>query len=343
MTNPLRPLVMAAALTGTLGIGTAAAQTVFVRNAPAGTTVEVVANGGAAASGTVGDDGNASVPFTLGDGKTEMDANVFVDVCDKVRRILVVDRGRTPPAAADGCERRDISGVFWLRPVNTVVVDFGGATPTLLLIKGRYTPPRPQSTTEGESTGPRRQAPTGFVLFGGGGMTTFRDATTIACGNVSNCSSSSGIGYSFGAGYWFTRFLGAEVTYLNPKTLTIDGGDGTFVFNTKLNANLTTIAGVLAIPAGPMRFYGKGGTNYHQATLDSTETIDAATQTFQLKTKGWNWVYGGGAEAWFTPKFGIYGEVGRAHVKGNAEVGTTGSIDDRLTYLLFGARLRIGR
>jgi hypothetical protein len=346
MTNPLRPLVMAAALTGTLGTGVAAAQTVFVRNAPAGATAEVVVNGATAGTGTVGEEGNGSVSFSLGQDKTEMDANVFVDICDKVRRVILVDRGRLPSPAAEGCDRRDISGVFWVRPINTLVIDFGGVNPTLLLIKGSYTPPKPhEESEEGSSSGPHRQAPTGFVLFGGGGLTTFRDATTIACGNVSNCSGSSGIGYSFGAAYWFTRFLGAEVTYLNPKTLKIQGGDtaSNFSFTSKLNANLTTIAGVLAAPAGPMRFYGKGGMNYHQATSDTSETIGTATQTFQLKTKGWSWLYGGGAEAWFTRKFGIYGEVGRARVKGDAEVGSTGRLDDRLNYLLFGARLRIGR
>jgi hypothetical protein len=342
MTNPVRLLVTAAALTGTLGSGTAAAQTLFVRNAPAGTPVEVVVGPATTGTGTVGEDGNASVPFTLGAGKTEMDANVFVDICDKMRRVVIIDRGRLPAPAAEGCDRRDIAGVFWVRPLNTLVVDLGGATPSLLLIKGRYTPPKPQAEGAEESSGPKHEAPTGFVLFGGGGLTKFRDATTIACGNVSNCSGSSGVGYSFGAGYWFTKFLGAEVTYLNPKTLSIDGADATFTFTTKLNANLTTIAGLLALPAGPMRFYGKGGVNYHQATEDTTETINNATQTFQLKTTGWNWVYGGGGEGWFTAKFGIYGEVGFAKVAGNAEVGSTGRIDDRLSYLLFGARLRIG-
>ena len=72
------------------------------------------------------------------------------------------------------------------------------------------------------------------------------------------------------------------------------------------------------------------------------KTIDTATQTFQLKTTGWNWLYGGGAEGWFTTKFGVYGEIGYARVAGDASVGTIGRLDDRLTYLLFGARLRIG-
>src|SRR3954470_1924941 len=139
MTNPLRLLVMAAALTGTLGSGTAAAQTLFVRNAPAGTTAEIVVHGAPPASGTVGEDGTASVPFSIAQGQTEIDANVFVDICGTVRRVIVVDRGRIPAPAAEGCDRRDIPGVFWVRSVNTLVIDFAGVSPTLLLIKGRYT------------------------------------------------------------------------------------------------------------------------------------------------------------------------------------------------------------
>jgi hypothetical protein len=83
--------------------------------------------------------------------------------------------------------------------------------------------------------------------------------------------------------------------------------------------------------------------DYHQATSNTTETIDTGTQTFQVKTRGWSWIYGGGGEVWFTSKFALYGEVGRAWLKGNAEVGESGRIDDRLNYLLFGARIRIGR
>lgn len=344
MTNPMRLLVMAAALNGTLGIGIAGAQTIFLRNVPAGTAVEVVVNGDRTGEGKAGDDGNASVPFKLAkDGtRPEMDASVFVDSCGTIRRVILVDRGRAPAAADSGCDRSEITGVFWVRPMNTLVIDLGTPNPSLLLVRGRYTPPRPVAEGEEPSSGPTRQAPTGFVLFGGGGLTRFRDATNNACGNVSNCSGSSGIGYTFGAGYWFTRWIGAEVTYLNPKTLTTEGSGETFRFTNTLNANLTTITGLLALPLGPVRLFGTGGVNYHTAESDTTQIIGDGTQTFQVKTDGWSWILGGGGEAWVTQKFALYGEVGRARVKGDAEVGGTGNIDDRLGYLLFGARIRLG-
>src|SRR5262249_33842277 len=157
---------------------------------------------------------------------------------------------------------------------------------------------KPGVEGEEESSGPRRQSPTGFVLFGGAGLTKFRDATVSACGNTPTCSDSSGIGYAFGASYWFTRFLAAEVTYLSPKTLTITGNDAdavtaspaTFNFTTTLNTNHTEVAGVLAAPLGLVRLYGKGGMNYHQGTSKTTETIGATTQSFELNTRGWSWL-----------------------------------------------------
>jgi hypothetical protein len=349
--KPLRLLVMAAALNGTLGMTAATAQTLFLRNAPAGTAVEVLVNGTQTGQGTVGEDGNASVPFTIGPGKTEMDANVYVDLCDKVRRVTIMDRGKLPAPPAGGCERREIAGVFWVRPLNTVVVNLGGVNPSLLLVKGKYTPQKETAEGEEESSGPRRQAPTGFVILGGAGFTKFRDATRITCGNVPNCTDSSGVGYEFGADYWFTRFVAAEVKYLSPKTLTMTGSDAdsvtgapaTFNFTSTLNTNHTTVAGLLAAPLGPVRLFGKGGMNYHQGEARTTETIDQGTQTFTRNTRGWSWLFGGGGEVWFTSNFGIYGEVGRLWVKGNAEVGQSGSIDDRLNYLMFGARFHIGK
>jgi len=349
--KPLRLLVMAAALNGTLGMTSAAAQTLFLRNAPAGTPVEVVVNGNQTGQGTVGEDGTAEVPFKLDPGKMEMDANVYVDVCDKLRRITIMDRGRLPAPPAGGCERREISGIFWVRPLNTVVLNLGGVNPSLLLVKGKYTPPKEVAEGEEESSGPRRQAPTGFVLFGGAGFSKFRDATRIACGNVPNCTDSAGVGYEFGASYWFTKFLAAEVAYVSPKTLTITGNDAdtvtgtpeTFNFTSTLNTNHTRVTGLLAAPLGPVRLYGKGGMNYHQGESRTTETISGVTQTFTLNTRGWSWVWGGGGEVWFTSNFGIYGEVGRMWVRGNAEVGQSGKIDDRLNYLMFGARFHIGK
>src|SRR5437588_233259 len=137
MTRSWRPLALAAVLNVTAGVGTAAAQTVFVRNAAPGAPIEVVVNGTKAGSGAA---------------------------------------------------------------------DVGGSTPKLLLIKGRYTPPKPAA--EGEETHTWRPSPTGMVVYGAAGLASVRDAVAIACGNVTNCSGkSTRPSYAAGATYWITRYL----------------------------------------------------------------------------------------------------------------------------------------
>jgi opacity protein-like surface antigen len=338
MMNPWRRLVIAAAIV-TLGSSGAAAQTVMVRNAPAGTNVEVVVDAAVAGTAVAGAGGAASVPFKLPAGKTEMDANVFVDVCAKLDRVLVVERSRQGPPPAVGCERREIGGLFLVRPVNTLVIDVGGPTPALLLIKGRYTPPRPHV----ENAGPARLLPTGLVLFGGVGSSKFSDAFSLACGNASACSDKSpAVSFSGGATYWFTRYLGAEATYLRPSKAKAAGGDG-FNFRSELDPDVWTILGKAGAGSGRIRAFGHGGLDYHQATTTSTETIDAGTQTFAYRTKGWGFTFGGGLEVWVASKFAIYGEFDVMKIKGNAEGSGEEQIDDRLRVFSVGLRLRLRR
>src|SRR5262245_43979779 len=177
-----RVATTAAVVVGIARVGSA--QTVYLRNAPAGSGVEVVVNAASAGTGTVDPEGEAKIPFTLPDGKTEMDSSVFVDTCDtgKLRKVVIVDRNRLPPPPAEGCDRREVAGVYWVRPLNTVVVDVGGAAPSLLLVRGSYTPPKP--TPEGSEDEPARPLPSGLMMFGGGAFTSFRDFGALACGNA---------------------------------------------------------------------------------------------------------------------------------------------------------------
>ena len=73
-----------------------------------------------------------------------------------------------------------------------------------------------------------------------------------------------------------------------------------------------------------------------------TNVTENATQAYLLKTEGWGWTFGGGVEGWVTPSVAIYGEGGLADLKGEAADGREGTIDDRLTYIFVGARVRIG-
>jgi hypothetical protein len=350
-----RLLAIAAALNVTAGAGIAAAQTVIVRHAPPGVNVELLLNDAIVATGTAGPAGDVSLDLKMPE-PGEMDANVYVDVCDtpltgtlgvvggKMRRVLVVDRNRRPPPPPAGCERREISGLFLVRRVHTLVIDIGGLQPLMLLVKGKYTPPTLVSADgeESQST-PMRPAPTGLTLFGGGGFGKFRDAFGLACGNVTGCTGhDSGLGYTFGGTYWITRWLGAEGGYLKPRRVTAKGGDA-FKFNSAFDVDVFTVAANVGVPAGPARVYGLLGGNYHQSTLNLTETIDAATQTFAQKTHGWSWLLGGGTEVWVTPKVALYGEVSFAKIKGKAEDKGEGLVDDRLRFVAVGARIRLSR
>jgi hypothetical protein len=324
--------------------GTASAQTVYMRNAPAGSNVEVVVNSASAGTGVIDAGGEAKVAFTLPAGKADMDANVYVDTCDKLRKVVIVDRARQAPPPAEGCDRREIPGIYWVRPVNTIVVDVGGPTPALLLVRGSYTPPKP--TAEGEEENkPSRPLPKGVLMFAGTAWTDYRDAASFACGSATPCTpKSSGLTYNFGATVWLSRFVGVEGSYMRPHQVTASGGDS-FHFDTTLDSDVWTVTGKLGAQAGVVRIYGEGGANYHEATNTTHETIETASQTFQYKTKGWSWVFGGGLEAWVGAKqrVAIYGNAGIVRIKGKAESGGEAQIDDRLKYVSIGVKLRVTR
>jgi hypothetical protein len=328
-------------------VSVAAAQTVIVRNAAPGSAVEVVLNAATASTGAADAAGVATLPAKMKEtiGKTEIDANVFVDTCENKRRVVIVEVGASPIQPGVGCERRQISGLYWVRPVNTVVVNLAGITPTLLLIKGSYGVPAPgaDGTEASESTHNWRLAPSGLVVSGGGGLSQYRDALTLACGNVQPCSGhASGLAYTGAVTYWINRFIGVEGAYIKPKNMTASGGD-TFKFKSTLDADVWTLGGLIGGPIGPVRLYGKAGVNYHQATSTTTETISGASQTFAYRTKGLGWLAGVAGEGWVTPRVAIFVEGGLARLKGDAEGGGEALIDDHLRLLVAGIKLHIGR
>jgi len=350
-TRVCRPLFLAAFVYLGPGLATAAAQTILVTNAPPESTIELVLNSSAIGTTTVDASGNARIPMNLttAAGKTETDVSIFVDACEKLHRLVLVERAMQPPPVGENCDRRQVVGLFMMRRVSTLVFDVAGANPTVLLRQGSF------------SLTPRRtwtSSPTGLVVFGGGGLAMFRDTVAIACGNVSGCNGEDrGGGYAAGVEYWFSRYVAAEGSYVKPAELTIDASGDTFRFNSYFDAHIVTVAGKVGVPAGPVRFYGKVGTNYHRATFgttqtsddvtvtigDTTETIEGGTQTFSIETGGWGWTFGGGIEAWVTPRIGFYGEVGRSLLKGNARDDADGRTDEGVTAVVLGGRLRIGR
>jgi hypothetical protein len=274
----------------------------------------------------------------------EIDANVYVDVCEKTRRVLVVDRNKRPPSPQAGCDRREVSGIFEVKRVNTLVVDVGALQPSMLLVKGKYTPPKPVAEGQEEAPSERRPSPTGLSLFAGGGYGKFQHAFAIACGDVIGCDGrDGGLGYTFGGTLWLTRWLGAEGGYLKSRNTKVHGAPGTFTFDSTFDVDIFPVIAKIGIPAGPFRPYGLAGMAYHQSTLTSSETIDAATQAFSQKTHGWGVIYGGGAEGWVTRKVAIYGELSVTKAKGDAQDGGEGFVDDHLRFFGFGVRIRLSR
>lgn len=328
-------LLVAVVLSLVGGAGVATAQTVLIKNAPAGEAIEVVLNATKVASASAGPAGDATLPLDLSSiGKTEIDSNIFVDACDALHRIIVVERTKLPDPQPTGCVRRDIQGLYWIRNINTLVFDLGGPSPAMLLIKGKYHPDRPHTWT---------LAPSGLVLSGGGAWSSVSNEVALSCGSLTACSGkSAGLTYTAGVTYWFLPFLGVEGSYIKPRKVTAQGGD-TFTFNSSLDPQIGTIAGKAGIPIGPVRLFGQFGLGYHKATSTTTETINGASQTLTFKTKGWGLAFGGGMEVWAAHSFALYLDVNSIKMKGSDEAGGEGRIDDRVTVLAFGARIRIGR
>jgi len=347
MTKPWRPLALAAVLSVSVFAGAATAQKVIVTKAPVGATIELVLNTATVASGTADAEGNETLALDISKNvnKAETDASIYVDVCgDKVRRVIVVERVRQPPQPEAGCDRRQIIGLFLIRSVSTLIIDVGGPNPTVLLRQGPFSLRRVIHWTP----------PTGLVLFGGGVFGTFSNAEDIACGNVACSPDNTGFGYTAGVEYWITPFISAEASYLKPSDATAEASNDQFRFNSELDLHALTVAGKIGVPVRRARVYGKVGGVYQQSKFkttqtfedttitvdDVTETIEGGTQQLELETKGWSWFFGGGVEIWVRPAFAIFGEAGRAVLKGETD-DEEGSLDERLTYVLFGARVRI--
>jgi hypothetical protein len=350
--------LLAALLVATGGLGRATAQTVIVQGAPAGAAVEVTMNGGAAVSATANSLGDATlaVPATTPSAVVQ----IHLDACGSTVRVLVIERGVPVPTAGAGCQRIEGGSNFSMTPATTFVVDIEGTTASVHLRQG----PAPREWLRGSGEGgrgarrPWGTPPKGLVLSAGAGLSRFGNTIDAACGDVSSCEKPSfSKGYSFAVDYWITPFVAAEVSYLKPGDVTITGSGTGFHFDSHLQTALGSIVGKAGVPAGPTRVYGFGGLNRHQSTLTTNNTIDnttvtvngvtqtvvGGTQTFAQQTEGWNWLAGGGVEAWVTHQFAFYGELTIAKIKGAPISGGEGGIDDRATSVMVGLRFHVGR
>lgn len=364
MRSPWRLLALAAAITVSVASGVATAQTVSVIKAPPGAAVELVLNTTAIASTTATATGTAvlDVNLTARRGKDEIDATIFVDVCGDLRRILLIEPGvEGMPVPAD-CIRREISGVYVVRPVTSFVVNVAEPMPSVRFRQGRapeaWLDPDAHPEGEGRDWGP---LPTGLIAFGGAGVAMSQNQALIACGNVADCSG-SGNRFALNAGIdvWFAPFLAVEGSFLRPADVTTTGrgltADGGHRFTNYLDIRMATAGGKVGIPVGPVRLYGKGGITYSRLESVTTQTIytstdvgeeyptiEGGTQNFGLRNTGWGWYAGGGGEIWVSRRLAVYGEMVYTPVGGDSSEGGEGSIKETVTSILGGIRFAITR
>jgi len=357
MRAPWRPLVMLAALNLTV-VAAAAAQTVVVTKAPPGSTVELVVNSTLAASATADPAGQARFALTpeLRGGKKESDAYVFVEYCESLRRVILIEPGMEGFPGGQ-CPRREVPGAYVIRETTTLVVSVTETAPSVLVRRGKV----PPAWLTDEVDQPLRQKPAnapgrGLFGFAGGGIASFGNAALFACGSTECTGSTKPLAFTAGVTFWLNPYIGFEAAYLKPGEVRLDGGvDTLFNYTSGLDTNVLTMVGKAGLPLSYIRIYGFGGATWSRAHWDTLETIDDQTivvdgvettvtggaQGFDLYTQGWSWVAGAGMEIPISKRIMIFTEGGRAGIRGEDRQGGEGKIDDRVLYFVAGLRVRI--
>jgi hypothetical protein len=353
-----QPLAIVAAVTLTVCAGTASAQAVIVKGAPAGSSVELMRNGTAVDSAAADAQGLArlAVPEAAAGSTSQTEAHVFVDRCSDVLRVLLAEGALTPPASA-ACARQALPGYFIVRRTTSFVIDVSGANATVLLTQGRV----PQSwlqvgtSADGSSGEP---LPTGLVVFGGAGLALSGNIGEVACGSGTACTSDTNrLSYGGGVAYWFSPNIALEGQYAAPSNATAEGGATSLRFNSSLEARFVTISALVGAPVGRARIYGRAGVNRHRAVLNTSQTVDdttvtvgeqtrtipGASQTLELRTAGWGYVFGGGFEVWAGTRIAFYADLNRISINGKTEDASLRTIEDSMWITHGGIRIRIGR
>jgi hypothetical protein len=361
MGSAWRPLALAAALNTVLAAGVATAQTVIVIGAPRGSAIELVLNNAKIGGATADASGNATFPLNVrkaGD-KTETYLRVAVDACDALQRVQLFEPTQEVLPVDPACTRREFTELFITRQITTLVVDVFPERQAVWVRQGK--PPDAWLTPDRENVAPPpelRPSPKGLIFSGGGSYAMFANATATTCGDATTCSGKSSRPALSGAvAYWFTPFLAAEAGVLKPTNLRASGSGSGYSFESSLETLAFTFSGKAGFSHGPFRAYGQGGGTLSRTMSITNETFDDYTytvngvtstvlggeQTFVLRTQGWGWMFGGGAEFWVNRWFGVYGEVSWLTLKGKTRDTGEGSINQRLTSVVAGVRLGIGR
>ena len=258
-----------------------------------------------------------------------------------------------------GCTRKNQWGVFITHPTTTFVVQMNGTDSNVYVSQG---PPPREWLVRGDETlagkihwdEPRK----GLILSAGTGYMWFLHTVGRSCGNLTDCERTNFPGgFTAAADFWFTSHFAAHTAVLRPVDQIIEGGGTGFTFDSRQQTRVVIIGGKAGVRAGAARIYGTAGFNHYESTFTTHETVNDQTltvdgvatvlkgtsQTVGAKTSGWNWVFGGGVEAWFSKWLGIYMELERAKLKGEQAASVEGAVTDQLTTILGGVRVRLGR
>ncbi len=345
-------LALAAALGIIMTCAPAAAQTVIVRSAPQGATIEARVNE-LVKSATADASGDATIPVPLPAGTLELRVRGFVDACGATIRVYLTDSGISPPFEA-GCNRTDVVGLFIMRSTTTFVIDMYESRASLHLTQGNV----PRSWLDRNYRSPfDTVAPQGLVVFAGTGGVFLNHFAEGLCASATTCAASgTALGASGGIAYWFNRFVGAQITFAQGSDLDGTGTGSGHHFENAMESKVMTITGNASTVVQRSRVYAMGGLNYHQATFTTIQTVDdrsvsvdgaivtipGGTQTLEHKTAGWNWMFGGGLEVWLTKWLGFYGEFQTNRLHAN-DIGTEqNGIDDQQFLIMGGVRLHLG-
>ena len=357
-----RLLLLAAALTVIVAAGRATAQTVVVTKAPPGAAVELGLNAATVGTATADVAGMATLKLDLESRgrKPSADVRILVDVCEKARRVTLVETGWEAPPPAAGCNRHEVFGVFFLQKITTLVVSAAEGAQAVWLKQGpapdawlRDLPPETE-----KKTGSDTMVPKGFLLYVGAGLSKYTNASTVSCGTNTSCASDdTQIAVRIGGDYWIRPYLAISGGFLKPWGAKAEGAGNGYRFETSLTPNIVTITGKVGAPFGRFRVYGESGAAYNWTTRTTTQTMNettivvdglpivvpGGTQVFELKTDGWSWMWSGGGEFWLTPIAAVWGEFSWVKLVGKASGGGEGSLNDTVTSVAGGIRLSLGK
>lgn len=335
--------MMAAAAAG------AAAQTVTVLGAPAGSTLEVVIENQVAGSAAVDAMGNATVRATA--PVRDLEARLYVEVCDTTQRIRLQSAAALLPTIG-ACTRRDAGSLFQVGAVTTFVIDLGGSQPIVRVRQGPAPVAWMTRLPEGQILPARdwEMPSPGLVLSAGGGITNGDTFSLPHCGDLREACSRSTFRptYSAAATLWVNSFLGVQGSYTRATEVKAEGSGTGFSFDTGIRLEAMNVAGNLAFPIQSVaRIYAIGGATFHRTKGQTTQTqvasgtIPAGSQRFEMRTEGWGLVYGGGFEVWANRRVAFFGEVTRSKIEATDLNGGEGFVSANVPYATAGLRFSL--